>query len=219
MIRVLVVDDQHLLRTGTAMVIGAADDLVVVGEAQDGRAAVDRTAELRPDVVVMDIRMPGCGGIEATAALADLFPQVKVLVLTQFDLDEHVFGALAAGASGYLLKESSAAELHAGIRAVANGDAIVAPRACRRLVDTARPMLRTAGAANDSGSPFDALSERETEVVCALTRGLSNAEIANALFISEATVKTHIANILRKLGLRDRVHIVIEAFRCGLVSD
>lgn len=219
MIRVLVVDDQHLLRTGTAMVIGAAEDLVVVGEAQDGTQALARAAELTPDVVVTDIRMPGMDGIETTARLTERFPAVRVLVLTQFDLDEHVFGALAAGASGYLLKESSADELCAAIRTVAAGDAIVSPRACRRLVETAKPVLRAARPQQATATPFDALSARETEVVRALADGASNAEIAEALFISEATVKSHVASILRKLELRDRIHVVIEAFRCGVVSD
>lgn len=213
----MVVDDQALLRSGTAMVIGTAEDLVVVGEAQDGRQAIDRVPRLRPDVVVMDVKMPGMDGIETTARLTERFPAVKVLVLTQFDLDDHVLGALAAGASGYLLKDCSAEELWAGVRAVADGDAIVAPRACRLLVDTARPVLRTPRPTRPGHSVFAELSDRETEVVRALTDGLSNAEIAEALFISEATVKSHIASILRKTGLRDRVHVVIEAFRSGLV--
>lgn len=219
MIRVLVVDDQHLLRTGTAMVIGAAEDLVVVGEAQDGTHALARTAELSPDVVVTDIRMPGMDGIETTARLTQRFPDVKVLVLTQFDLDEHVFGALAAGASGYLLKESSADELRSAIRTVARGDAIVAPRACRRLLAAAKPVLTSARSPQSADSPFSALSARELEVVRALAEGSSNAEIAQVLFISEATVKSHVASILRKLGVRDRIHIVIEAFRNGVVTD
>lgn len=219
MIRVLVVDDQHLLRTGTAMVIGAAEDLVVVGEAQDGTHALARTAELSPDVVVTDIRMPGMDGIETTARLTQRFPDVKVLVLTQFDLDEHVFGALAAGASGYLLKESSADELRSAIRTVARGDAIVAPRACRRLLEAAKPVLTSARSPQSADSPFSALSARELEVVRALAEGSSNAEIAQVLFISEATVKSHVASILRKLGVRDRIHIVIEAFRNGVVTD
>lgn len=218
MIRVLVVDDQHLLRVGTAMVIGAADDLVVVGEAQDGTQALTRVADLRPDVVVMDVRMPGMDGIETTARLTERFPEVRVLVLTQFDLDEHVFGALTAGASGYLLKESCADDLRDAIRTVAAGDAIVAPRACRRLVETAVPALRAARPPQLAETAFGVLSARELDVVHALAAGASNAEIAQTLFISEATVKSHIASILRKLGVRDRVHIVIEAFRCGVVS-
>jgi len=218
-IRVLVVDDQHLLRTGTAMVIGTADDLVVVGEAQDGLQALERVGVLRPDVVVTDVRMPGIDGIETTRRITERFPAVKVLVLTQFDLDEHVFGALAAGASGYLLKESSAAELCTAVRTVAAGDAIVAPRACRRLVETVKPALLTARPQQAPASPFDALSARELDVVRALADGSSNAEVARSLFISEATVKSHVASILRKLGVRDRVHIVIEAFRCGVVRD
>lgn len=219
MIRVLVVDDQHLLRTGTAMVIGTADDLVVVGEAQDGLQALERIGVLRPDVVVTDIRMPGMDGIETTRRITERFPAVKVLVLTQFDLDEHVFGALAAGASGYQLKESSAEELCTAIRTVAAGDAIVAPRACRRLVETVKPTLLSARPQYAPSSPFDALSARELDVVRALADGASNAEVARSLFISEATVKSHVASILRKLGVRDRVHIVIEAFRCGVVGD
>lgn len=219
MIRVLVVDDQHLLRAGTGMVIGASGDMVVVGEAQDGSEALSRVARLMPDVVVMDVMMPGMDGIRATAELTCRFPAVKVLVLTQYDLDEHVFGALAAGASGYLLKESSAEELWAGIRTVANGDAIVAPRACRRLVETAQPLLRTGRQPRLEETPFVALSEREFEVVQEVVQGASNAEIARTLFISEATVKSHVASILRKIGVRDRVHIVIEAFRCGVVAD
>ncbi|PZE37019.1 DNA-binding response regulator [Curtobacterium sp. MCPF17_031] len=217
-IRVLVVDDHDLLRTGTAMVVGAAPDMTVVGEASNGRDAVHRAGGLRPDVVVTDARMPGTDGIAATAEIVRRFPECRVLVLTAFDVDDHAFGALDAGASGYLLKDCTADELLAGIRAVAAGNAIVAPHATRRLLERTRgTLLVSDGAAADRGR-FDALSGREHEVLRAVVRGASNAEIAGELFISEATVKSHVASILRKTGLRDRIHVVIEAFRCGYVQ-
>lgn len=212
-IRVLLVDDQTLLRTGTALVLGAHDDLVVVGEASNGADAVAATLRLRPDVVVMDVRMPGMDGIEATERIVAQVPSTRVLVLTTFDLDEVAIASLAAGASGFLLKECGSEELVAAVRAVAVGNAVVAPRAAASLLRSVRSTLRRAPA-----EPPHDLSPRELAIVRCIARGLSNLEIGRELFISESTVKTHVASILRKTGLRDRVHIAILAFRSGLVA-
>jgi len=213
-IRILVVDDQDLLRSGTAMVLGAAEDMTVVGEAADGREAIARAEALRPDVVVMDVQMPGMDGIEATGELLRRRPETRVLVLTTFDVDAYAYGALVAGASGFLLKQCSAAELLAGIRAVAAGNAIAAPRVTRKLIELAGPALTAQGPTR--AGPHDGLSDREREVLDHVAAGYSNAEIAVALWIAQATVKTHVTSVLRKLGLRDRVHAVIYAHRHGL---
>jgi len=219
-IRVLLVDDQALMRMGFGMVLGAEDDLEVVGEAGDGAAALTQVRALHPDVVLMDVRMPGMNGIEATKHIAAEHPDVRVLVLTTFDLDEYAFAALRAGASGFLLKDSEPAALVAAIRTVASGDAVVAPRVTRRMLELFAPHLPVA--ADPSPHPGDprleALTPREVEMLQAVARGLSNAEIAAEFFLSEATVKTHVGNILAKLEVRDRVQAVIVAYESGLVE-
>jgi len=212
MIRVLLVDDEELVRTGLRMILDAEPDLTVVGDAADGIDALARLRELSPDVVLMDIRMPRMDGLEATRRMVAQ-SDAKVVVLTTFDLDEHVYAALAAGASGFLLKDAPATQLVHAIRVAAGGDALLAPSVTRRLIErfngdraTARPQL-----------PAD-LTPRETEVLTLLAEGLSNAEIAERLFVGEATVKTHVARVLTKLGVRDRVQAVVLAYRSGLVS-
>ncbi|MDK1329110.1 response regulator transcription factor [Arthrobacter sp. zg-Y1143] len=214
--RVLVCDDQPLIRTGFATIIGAQPDMEVVGECGDGRAAVDLARQLLPDVVVMDIRMPQLDGIEATRALAGagVSIPVKVLVVTTFNLDEYVYEALRAGASGFLLKDAPPAQLLSGIRTVASGAALLAPEVTRQLVGRYAERIRPAGSATaDSG-----LTPREREVLQLIAAGLSNAEVAAALVISSETVKTFVSRILAKLGLRDRVQAVVYAYRHGLVS-
>jgi DNA-binding NarL/FixJ family response regulator len=219
-IRVLLVDDQALLRMGFAMVLDAEDDLEVVGEAGDGTAALIQVRALHPDVVLMDVRMPGMNGIEATARLTVEHPEVRVLVLTTFDLDEYAFAALRAGASGFLLKDARPAELVAAIRTVASGDAVVAPRVTRRMLELFAPHLPVAGSDRDATADprLTELTPRELEVLRAVARGLSNAEIAEALVLAEATVKTHVGRILAKLAVRDRVQAVIVAYESGLVG-
>ncbi|HEV6953329.1 MAG TPA: response regulator transcription factor [Promicromonospora sp.] len=215
MIRVLVCDDQVLVRTGFATILDAQPDIEVVGECGDGRAAVDLARRLRPDLVVMDVRMPVLDGIEATRLLAgaDVEEPVKVLVVTTFNLDEYVYEALRAGASGFLLKDAPAAQILQGVRTVASGAALLAPEVTRRLVGRYAERIRPAGAPDDSG-----LTPRELEVLRLIADGLSNAEIAERLVISQETVKTYVSRILTKLGLRDRVQAVVHAFRTGLAS-
>lgn len=214
-IRILIADDQELIRLGFRLVLEAEPDFTVVGEAVDGADAVRQALALAPDLVLMDIRMPELDGIEATARLARQAPDVRVLVLTTFDLDEYAFGALQAGASGFLLKDARRAELAAAVRAVHGGDAMLSPRVTRRLIEqmTARAP-RTEVAVLD---PTPALTDRERDVFLEIGRGLTNAEIAQRLFLSESTVKTHVGRVLAKLGARDRVHAVILAHRLGLV--
>ena len=220
-IRILLVDDQALLRTGFRMILGAQPDLDVVGEAIDGADAVRQVAQLRPDVVVMDVRMPGMDGVQATAAITAATAETRVLVLTTFDLDEYVYAAIRAGASGFLLKDVPPAELAGAIRAVAAGDAVVSPRITRRLLD--RISLHTPDpAVADDGSPaavLAVLTDREREVFGEVARGLSNGEIAARLHLSEATVKTHISRVLAKLRLRDRVQLVIFAYEHRLLIE
>lgn len=216
-ITVMLVDDQDMLRAGMAMVLGAQPGLRVVGEAANGLAAVERDAELRPDVVLMDVRMPGLDGIEATRRIVAARPEARVLVLTTFDLDEYAFGGLNAGASGFLLKDAPPAELVAAIRTVAGGDAIVSPRVTRTMLDLYRGQL-PGPASPARASSLELLSEREREVLFALARGLSNLEVAQELFVSESTVKTHVGRVLAKLGLRDRVHAVIYVYENGLTG-
>jgi DNA-binding NarL/FixJ family response regulator len=216
MIRVLVCDDQPLIRTGFATIIDAQPDMAVAGECGDGHTAVALARELEPDVVVMDVRMPGLNGIEATARLAGAgVPHpVKVLVVTTFNLDEYVYESLRAGASGFLLKDAPPAHLLHGIRTVAAGAALLAPEVTRQLVGRyASRILPSQGASG--GTP---LSARELEVLRLIANGLSNAEIAAALVISHETVKTYVSRILNKLDLRDRVQAVVYAYRNGLVS-
>jgi len=216
-IRILLVDDQELLRLGFRMILDADDGLEVVGEATDGATAVSLAAEHHPDVVVMDIRMPVMDGIEATRRIVADDPTIRVLVLTTFDLDEYAFGALRAGASGFLLKDVRPEELTKAIRTVASGDAVVSPRITRRLLDEYSQLLTPRGHDKSADNYLAALTGRECEVLTALAEGLSNAEIAARLFVTEATVKTHVGNILAKLGLRDRLQAVVFAFQSGIV--
>ncbi|MFS4092583.1 response regulator [Streptomyces sp. AF1A] len=214
-IRVLLVDDQPMIRTGFRLILEAEPDIVVVGEAGDGRAGVEDARALQPDVVLMDIRMPHLDGVEATRLIVGSGAASRVIVLTTFDLDEHVHDALRAGASGFLVKDGPADSLVAAIRTVAQGDAVVSPRITRRLLDR---FSRFADPTPPAVPPtLNALTARELDVLRALSRGLSNAEIARELHVSEATVKTHVAHILDKYDLRDRVQAVILAYDTGLV--
>jgi DNA-binding NarL/FixJ family response regulator len=218
-ISVLLVDDQALLRRGFRMILEAeGDDLVVVGEADDGEGAIRLAGQLSPDVVLMDIRMPGVDGIEATKQIIDEHPDIRVLVLTTFDLDEYAFGALHAGASGFLLKDVRPADLVSAVRTVAAGDAVVSPRVTRRLLEEYAQTLPVTESLNEVRFPkLASLTERERETVIAVAHGLSNAEIAEAMFVSNATVKSHVGRILAKLGLRDRVQVVVLAYEAGLI--
>lgn len=206
-IRVLIVDDQTLIRLGFRMVLESTGDIDVVGEASDGAEALTAVAELSPDVVLMDVRMPGVDGIEATARIRRAHPDVRVLVLTTFDLDEYAFGALRAGAGGFLLKDARRDELIAAVRAVAAGEATLSPRVTRRMID----LVTSAGLPAPEPARPTTLTAREAEVLDAMARGLTNAEIAATLFLSESTVKTHVGRILTKLPARDRVHAVLIA--------
>ena len=221
MISVLLVDDQSLLRLGFRMVLEAEDDLEVVGEAGDGATAVRMARELAPDVVLMDVRMPGTNGIEATAQITAEVPQTKVIILTTFDLDEYAFAGLRAGASGFQLKDSEPGDLAGAIRTVHSGDAVVSPRITRRMLEMFAdrlPQDEGAAAADTAGSgPVADLTEREHEVLLSIAQGLSNSEIAARLYVSEATVKTHVGKVLAKLGLRDRVQAVVYAYETGLI--
>lgn len=214
-IRVAIVDDQALMRDGFTMILEAQADIDVVGDAENGRLGVELCRRTRPDVVLMDIRMPVMDGIEATRLLtADEDVTTKVLVLTTFDLDEYVFAAVRAGASGYLLKDTPAKDLVAGVRVIAQGDALLSPSVTRRLVEefARHPEPGTVAAA----LPND-LTDRELETLELLARGLNNREIAAAMYIGEATAKTHVSHLLMKLGVRDRVQAVVFAYESGLV--
>ena len=217
MIKLLVVDDEALVRFGLKLILDAEDDFEVVGEAGDGQEAIDAARRLQPDVVLIDIRMPRLDGVEATKTLAS--EGFKVLILTTFDLDEYLFNGVKAGAAGFLLKDVPPDDLAAAVRAVARGDALVEPRMTRRLLEEfARGPARSPASAS-GGAPvgLSDLTERELEVFGEMARGLTNAEIAEALFISETTVKTHVAHVLTKLQLRDRVQAVVLAYESGLV--
>jgi DNA-binding NarL/FixJ family response regulator len=215
-VTVVVADDQEIVRTGLTMILNAQPDIEVVGAAADGRRAIELARRLRPDVCLFDIRMPGLDGIEATRRIRTGPYPAKVIILTTFDLDEYVFAGLRAGASGFLLKDALAADLVSAVRVVAAGEAVVAPSVTRRLI-----------AHYLGGTPPDpaadqrlaALTERERQVLTLVTRGMSNAEIAATLCLSESTVKTHLGRILAKLGLRDRVQAVILGYECGLAGD
>jgi DNA-binding NarL/FixJ family response regulator len=217
-IRVLIVDDQGMVRTGFAAFLGAQSDIEVVGEAADGRQAVEAVAELAPDVVLMDIRMPVMNGLEATRRIAanDAASGAgpRVLVLTTFDLDEYVYEALRAGASGFLLKDASARELAEAVRVVAAGDAVIAPSVTRRLI---AEFAHLGGPRAPTRARLDGLTDRETEVLALIARGLSNAEIAAELVVAEQTIKTHIGRIFAKLNLRDRAQAIVFAYESGLV--
>jgi DNA-binding NarL/FixJ family response regulator len=230
-IRVVLVDDQELVRTGFRLVLGGQRDLEVVGEAGDGAEAIEVIAQTRPDVVVMDVRMPRMDGVEATRRIRVSDDAPRVLILTTFDLDEYVYEAIQAGASGFLLKDTGARNLIEGVRIVHSGDAIVAPSTTRRLLDqfaAAAPRWAGPGASHPvatgpAARPQDQLpaggplTARETEVLRVVAEGLSNAEIAGRMYLSEATVRTHVSNILGKLGLRGRVQAVVYAYETGLV--
>ena len=218
-IRVALVDDQELVRAGFRMMLDAQPDMTVVGEAADGLAAVALAARREVDVMVMDVRMPRLDGVEAARRICAAGQRPRVLMLTTFDLDEYAFAALKSGASGFLLKDVPPEELLFAIRAVHSGDSVVAPSTTRRLIDRFVPLI-PAGAAEDAApaaAGFAELTEREREVLVQVAAGLSNAEIATRLFVSEATVKTHVGRILGKLGLRDRVQAVVLAYETGLV--
>ncbi|PZR53132.1 DNA-binding response regulator [Xylanimonas oleitrophica] len=221
MTTVLLVDDQTLMRVGFRLVIESEPDLEVVGEAADGRVALDQVAALRPDVVVMDIRMPGMDGIEATRRIVADHPGSRVLVLTTFDVDDLAFAALRAGASGFLLKSSRPDELVDAIRTVAAGTAVVAPRVLRRMLDLFAPHLPAARHASPDGLDprLSTLTPRELDVLRLIAEGASNSEIAAELVVSETTVKTHVGNVFLKLGARDRVQAVIIAYECGLAGS
>jgi DNA-binding NarL/FixJ family response regulator len=219
-IRVLLVDDQPLLRMGFGMILNAQPDITVVGEASDGSEAVRAARELEPDVILMDLRMPGVDGVEATGRIVKAAGETgpRVIILTTFDLDDYAFAGLRAGASGFLLKDVPPEELTAAIRAVASGDAVVSPRITRKLLDRYADQLPDPrDDAAPSPSDLARLTEREREVLLQVAAGRSNAEIAAELVLSEATVKTHVTRILAKLGLRDRVQAVVYAYQTGLV--
>jgi DNA-binding NarL/FixJ family response regulator len=212
-IKVVLVDDQELMRVGFRMVLGAQPDMEIVGEAGDGEAAVRLAQDLRPDVVLMDVRMPILDGVEATKIITEAGTS-KVLVMTTFDLDEYALTALRNGASGFMLKDTPPDHLVAALRSVASGDAVVSPSVTRRLLDR---FLVAAGGQLRDASVLDALTDREREVLVLIAQGLSNTEIARRLFLSEATVKTHVGRVLAKLELRDRVQAVVLAYETGLV--
>lgn len=217
MIRVVVADDQALVRAGFSVLIDSDPDLEVVGVAADGAEAVELARTTRPDVVLMDIRMPVMDGLEATRRILALEDAgaIRVLMLTTFDLDEYVFGALTAGASGFLLKDTPPADLLAGIRTVAAGDALLSPSVTRQLIEE---YVRRPQAVPGAGHSLDGLTDRELEVLVLVARGLSNAEIAQQLYVSPATAKTHVARLLMKLDARDRAQLIVAAYESGLVT-
>jgi len=217
MIRVLLVDDQSLLRMGFRLILEAEPDLEVVGEAADGATGVSMASSLHPDVVLMDVRMPGMDGIQATAAIT-ASRSSKVLILTTYDLDQYVFAGLKAGASGFLLKDAPPGELTSAIRTVAAGEAVLAPTATRRLIDQFAPLLPDPDRQDDRDTVLSKLTDRERTVFAQLATGRSNREIATELHLSEGTVKIHVGRILTKLGLRDRVQAVVLAYESGLIT-
>ena len=215
-IRVLVADDQPLAREGLRTILDAQSDIEVVAEAADGGEAIELALRLRPDIVLMDIRMPGLDGLAACRRLlAQAEPRTRVVMLTTFDLDEYVYEAMRAGASGFLLKDAPREDLVAGVRAAAGGDTLLAPEITRRLVEA---YVRRPPPGPATPAPLAELTDREVEILRLVARGLSNAEIAASLFLSEATVKTHVSRVLAKLDLRNRVQAVVRAYECGLVQ-
>lgn len=218
-IRVLIVDDQELVRTGFRMILDSENDIEVVAEAADGKEALTEFDRLQPDVVLMDIRMPNMDGVEATRVLVERDSNALVLILTTFDLDEYVYAALRAGASGFLLKDTPPEQLIEAVRVVAGGDALIAPNVTRRLIETFAHKLPTGEAEQPSPRRhLEDLTDREVEVLTLMARGLSNTEIATELFVGETTVKTHVGHILTKLQVRDRVQAVVAAYESGLVE-
>jgi DNA-binding NarL/FixJ family response regulator len=218
-VRVLLVDDQELVRYGLRLVVDSAPGLVVVGEASDGGQAATSVARLRPDVVLMDVRMPGVGGVEATRLITGSVPGARVLVLTTYDLDAAAFAALEAGASGFLLKDTRPDDLVSAIKAVASGDAVVSPRITAKLIELAAPRLGARGTDAAAEAALSELSAREREVFVLMGRGATNGEIALALHVSESTVKAHVGKVLQKLELRNRVQAVIRAYELGIATS
>ena len=222
-IRVLLVDDQPLLLQGFAMILSVEEDIEVVGQVDDGAKVVDAVAALRPDVILMDVQMPVLDGIEATRRVVAAHPEVKVVILTTFDRDDYLFDALEAGASGFLLKNADPDDLVDAVRAVAHGHALLAPEVTMRVISRMTGGDTPAGHPGEGGAeagdriPLPSLTDREREVLTLLARGLSNAEIAREAYVSEATVKTHVSNVLAKLGVRDRVQAVVAAYEARLV--
>lgn len=217
MIRVAIVDDQALVRAGFVVLLRTAADIEVVGEAEDGQVAVDLVSRERPDVVLMDIRMPNMDGVEATRRITsdERLSSTRVLILTTFDHDEYVFDALRAGASGFLLKDTLPADLLSAVRVIAGGEALLAPSVTRRLMES---FVQRSTATTKAPEGLDLLTPRETEVLTAVARGLSNTEIADTLFMSHATAKTHVSRLLTKLNARDRAQLVMVAYEAGVVT-
>ena len=218
-ISVVLADDQALMRMGFRMVLEAEDDINVVGEASDGTAALAQAKALHPDVILMDVRMPGMNGIEATELIARECPGTRVLILTTFDLDEYAFAGLRAGASGFLLKDTRPTELAEAIRTVASGEAVVSPRITQRMLEMFASSLPNSGKPAQPSDPrIDSLTPREKEILVLISQGMSNAEIADRLIVSATTVKTHVGNVLAKLDVRDRVQAVVVAYETGLMA-
>ena len=218
-ISVVLADDQALMRMGFRMVLEAEEDIAVVGEASDGTSALAQAKALHPDVILMDVRMPGMNGIEATERIARECPGTRVLILTTFDLDEYAFAGLRAGASGFLLKDTRPTELAEAIRTVASGEAVVSPRITQRMLEMFASSLPNSGTPAQASDPrIDSLTPREKEILVLMSQGMSNAEIADRLVVSATTVKTHVGNVLAKLDVRDRVQAVVVAYETGLMA-
>ena len=218
-ISVVLADDQALMRMGFRMVLEAEEDITVVGEASDGTSALAQAKALHPDVILMDVRMPGMNGIEATERIAQECPGTRVLILTTFDLDEYAFAGLRAGASGFLLKDTRPTELAEAIRTVASGEAVVSPRITQRMLEMFASSLPNSGTPAQASDPrIDSLTPREKEILVLMSQGMSNAEIAEHLVVSATTVKTHVGNVLAKLDVRDRVQAVVVAYETGLMT-